>query len=54
MILEFSDSDLIFSTEDSANKATASSNMEKVGSGSEVGDIGDGGVGIVSVGGSVC
>lgn len=51
-MLEFSDSDMIFSIEDSTNKVTASSRVEKVDSGSEVGDVGSGGVVMVSVGGS--
>lgn len=52
MILEFANRDLIFFTEDSANKVTASSRVGKVDSGSDVGDVGFGGVGVVLVGGS--
>lgn len=52
MILEFSDSDLIFAIEDSASKVTASSRVGKEGYGSEVEDVGVGGVGMLSVGGS--
>lgn len=53
--MEFSDGDLSFSAKDSENKATASSRVGKVGSGSEAGRIVSGGVGLVSVGESdVC
>ena len=52
MIPEFSDNDLIFSTEDSSNKVIASSRVGKVGSDSEMGDVGADGEGVVSMGGS--
>ena len=48
LILEFSEKDLIFSTEDSANKVIASSRVGKVGSGSGAGDGDVGGVWVVS------
>lgn len=47
---ELTDRDLIFSTEDSANKVIASSNMGKEVSGSELEAGEGGGVGLVSVG----
>ena len=49
-MLELTDRDLIFSTEDSANKAIASSKVGKEGSGLELGDGDDGGVWLVSAG----
>ena len=48
--MEFSASDLSFSAEDSENKATASSRVGKVGSGSEAEMIVSGGLWLVSVG----
>ncbi|XP_050896956.1 uncharacterized protein LOC127103763 [Lathyrus oleraceus] len=50
LILEFTDRDLIFSTEDSANKEIASSKVGEVGYGSRLGDGDVGGVWIVSMG----
>ena len=47
-MLEFTDRDLIFSTEDSTNKVIASSKVGKVGSSSWLGDGDVGGVWVVS------
>ena len=47
---ELTDRDLIFSTEDSANKVIASSKVGKAGSGSGLGDGDDGEVWVMSAG----